>query len=67
MHIFILEYLKEEGPYFIEVSNMGLIAQSDEDTLNIIFTDFKKEVIRKKNKYATKKKKGLRNFMLYPI
>ena len=59
-HISTTRYLKKRSPHFTDVTDLELNAQpAVVDNLGQVVTNFEKEVMKKKNKYAAKKKKRL--------
>ena len=59
-HISTTGYLKKESPYFTDVTNLELTAKLVMvNNLGQVVTDFKEEVVKKKNKYVAKRKQWL--------
>ena len=58
-------YLEERSLRFIDVTDLELTTEPTVmDNAGQVVTDFKEEVVKKKNKHIAKKKSGLQNFML---
>lgn len=58
--IFAIEYLEKMFLYFTNIINLELTANSVMvKNLGQVVTDFKKEMVKKKNKYMAKRKKRL--------
>lgn len=65
-HISATWYLEEVSPYFTDVTDLELTAKPVVvDNPGQVVMDFEEEVVKKKNKYAPKKKKRLAQFHLF--